>query len=116
MGHSWRTVTDGDRTFVTIGAVAEALRRDVQTIRRFEREGVLPKPTYRLMSPHLPGQRRLYTPEQVRSLERAAWATGLVGEQRPSPREIEDFARRARVAMATALSTESSSAGETRLT
>ena len=112
----WRTVVDGGRTFVTIGAVAEVLRRDVQTIRRFEREGVLPKPRYRLMSPHLPGQRRLYTPEQVRSLERAAWATGLVGEKRPSAREIQDFARSARVAMATAPSPASSSACETRLT
>jgi len=100
MRKQWRIVVDGDRTFLTIGAVANALHRDVGTVRRFERQGLLPQARYRLSSGSPSGERRLYTREQVERLELAALASGFAESQRAAAEQLEHFRRLAHRVMA----------------
>lgn len=61
----------------TIGDVATAIGRSPATIRRFEREGVIPRARLRLPSLSAAGRRRLYTGAQVKALTDAALREGL---------------------------------------
>lgn len=68
----------------TVGHLARALDRQPGTIRKWEREGVIPKPTFRLRSDDPRGTRRLYTRAQVEGIVRIAADEGvLVSHQKP---------------------------------
>jgi hypothetical protein len=72
--------------FFTVGDLAKALGRQPVTIRKWEREGVIPKSTYQ--SPgkdgDVRGRRRLYIREQVEGMVRIAHEEGvLVSHQKP---------------------------------
>jgi hypothetical protein len=72
--------------FFTVGDLAKALGRQPVTIRKWEREGVIPKSTYQ--SPgrddDVRGRRRLYTREQIEGMVRIAHEEGvLVSHQKP---------------------------------
>lgn len=60
-----RIVRRGDKIYHTIGKLAELIRRDEDTIRRYHRVGILPKPSVK----HARGW-RLYTENQTELLER----------------------------------------------
>jgi hypothetical protein len=75
--------------FFTVGNLASALGRQAVTIRKWEREGVIPKSTYQ--SPGRDddprGRRRLYTREQVEGIVKIAAEEGvLVSHQKPLSR------------------------------
>lgn len=72
--------------FFTVGQLAKALGRQPVTIRKWEREGVIPKSTFQ--SPGRDddprGRRRLYTREQIEGMVRIAHEEGvLVSHQKP---------------------------------
>jgi hypothetical protein len=72
--------------FFTVGDLAKALGRQPVTIRKWEREGVIPKSTYQ--SPgkdgDVRGRRRLYTRQQVEGMVRIAHEEGiLISHQKP---------------------------------
>jgi hypothetical protein len=72
--------------FYTLGNLARALGRQSVTIRKWEREGIIPKSTYQ--SPGRDddprGRRRLYTREQIEGIVRIAHEEGvLVSHQKP---------------------------------
>ena len=82
------------REFFTVGQLARALMRKPVTIRKWEREKVVPAATFRLPSEDPRGVRRLYSREQVEGLALIATQEGLMqGDFRPI-RET-DFTRRA---------------------
>ncbi|MFE2100865.1 MerR family transcriptional regulator [Streptomyces sp. NPDC059468] len=98
-----RYVVAGKETeFFTVGQLARALGRQPVTIRKWEREGVIPKSTFQ--SPgrdgDVRGRRRLYTRAQVEGIVRIAHEEGvLVSHQKPikdtqfTPRVIALFER-----------------------
>lgn len=72
--------------FFTVGQLARALGRQPVTIRKWEREGVIPRSTYQ--SPGRDddprGRRRLYSRKQVEGIVRIATEEGvLVSHQKP---------------------------------
>jgi hypothetical protein len=72
--------------FFTVGQLGRALGRQPVTIRKWEREGIIPKSTFQ--SPgrddDVRGRRRLYTREQVEGIVRIAYEEGvLVSHQKP---------------------------------
>lgn len=71
-------VAGEEKEFFTIGALAEALGRRPQTLRAWEREGILPRATFRLPSPDPRGVRRLYSREQVEGIVGIAAEEGLL--------------------------------------
>jgi hypothetical protein len=80
------TVGGVETEFFTLGQLAKALSRQPVTIRKWEREGVIPKSTFQ--SPGKDddprGRRRLYTREQVEGIVRIAHEEGvLVSHQKP---------------------------------
>lgn len=68
----------GEQEFFTIGALAEALGRRPPTLRAWEREGILPRASYRLPSPDPRGVRRLYSRAQVEGIVAIAYEEGLM--------------------------------------
>jgi len=73
-----------EREFFTIGQLAEALGRKPVTLRKWEREGIIPKATFRAPSEHVQGVRRLYSREQVEGIVKIAKEEGvLVSHQTP---------------------------------
>ena len=76
---------NGERCeFFTLGQLAKALNREAVTIRKWEREGILPKPTHRAKGKDVRGSRRLYTRSQVVGLVRIAIEEGVFyPHQRP---------------------------------
>lgn len=87
-----------DVEFFTVGHLASALGRQPGTIRKWEREGLLPKATYRVPSQDPRGQRRLYTRAQVLGIVKIAQDEGvLISHAKPikntqfTPRVIELF-------------------------
>lgn len=91
-----------ETSFYTVGQLAQALGRQAGTVRKWEREGVIPKSTYQ--SPgrdgDVRGRRRLYTRDQVEGIVRIAQEEGvLVSHQKPikdtrfTPRVIDLFKR-----------------------
>jgi len=80
------TVNGQETEFFTVGQLAQALGRQPVTIRKWEREGIIPKATFQTPGkdgdPR--GRRRLYTREQVEGIVRIAHEEGvLVSHQKP---------------------------------
>lgn len=48
-----------------VGDLAQMLGREAGTMRKWERNGILPKTPYTIAYPHLLGARRLYTAEMI---------------------------------------------------
>jgi hypothetical protein len=75
---------DGPTEFFTLGQLAKALGRQSVTIRKWEREGIIPKALYQVPgrnnSPH--GRRRLYTRRQVEGMVRIAEEEGLLADSK----------------------------------
>ena len=68
-----------DTEFFTVGQLGLALGgRKPVTIRKWERTGVIPKPTFRKPSDDPRGQRRLYTRAQVEGMQKIAEEEGVL--------------------------------------
>jgi hypothetical protein len=67
-----------DREFFTVGQLAAALGRRSVTIRKWEREGIIPAPTFNAESSDPRGRRRLYGREQVEGIVRIAAEEGIL--------------------------------------
>jgi MerR HTH family regulatory protein len=79
-------VLDGEQVrLASIGELAELVRRSQTTLRRWEREGVIPPARYRFKSASTAGRRRLYSPEQITVISEAAWRAGVSRCQRGTP-------------------------------
>jgi len=61
-----------------LGSVAKALNRASVTVRKLEREGIIPNATMKLPSHDERGTRRLYTYEQIMGLRKAAQEEGVL--------------------------------------
>lgn len=68
---------------VTIGALAAAVGRSVPTVRRWERQGLIPSAPLRVVSENIHLQRRLYPVELVQELQQVAIREQF-GRRRPS--------------------------------
>lgn len=67
--------------YFTIGMLAMALGRAADTVRKWERQGVLPPARFRTASNNVKrGARRLYTRAQVEGIVRIAREEGLMAE------------------------------------
>jgi hypothetical protein len=64
--------------FYTVGTLAKALGREPVTIRKWEADGVIPKPTLVKTSTDPRGRRRLYTKAQVLGLRELAKQEGIL--------------------------------------
>lgn len=64
--------------YYTIGALCLALNRLPVTIRKWEKDGVIPKPTYIRSSADPRGKRRLYTKDQIMGMRKIAEDEGLL--------------------------------------
>jgi len=64
--------------FYTVGALAQVLNRKPVTIRKWETEGIIPKPTFIAPSPDKRGKRRLYTREQILGIKQIAREEGVL--------------------------------------
>lgn len=75
---------DGPTEFFTLGQLARALGRESVTIRKWEREGVIPKAQYQVpgRNDDPRGRRRLYTRKQVEGIVRIAEEEGLFANTR----------------------------------
>ena len=94
-----RYIVDGvERRFFTIGAVAEAVNRSPETVRRWERLGVIPPPNQCRQSVVPEGRRRLYTDAEVRALGEARRRCEYALRD-ARPLDIERFSRLAHEAM-----------------
>jgi hypothetical protein len=72
--------------FFTVGDLAKALGRQPVTMRKWEREGVMPKSTYQVPGKNDDprGRRRLYSRAQIEGIVRIAQEEGvLVSHQKP---------------------------------
>lgn len=79
----YRNPRTGEVTeYFTIGALAKALHREPVTIRRWEREGILPKPPFNKPGKDgdTRGRRRLYTRAHVEGLVKLAIHHGILPE------------------------------------
>jgi hypothetical protein len=74
-----------------IGHVAQALERSASTIRRWERDGAIPKASYSIKGRDVRGNRRLYSRRQVNLLVEAATVAGLYGKRTPTVDQIVSF-------------------------
>lgn len=64
--------------FFTVGQLGAALGRKASTMRRWEREGIIPKATFRVGSEDARGVRRLYSRRQVEGMVRIAAEEGVL--------------------------------------
>jgi len=64
--------------FYTIGVLADVLNRSQVTVRKWEHDGVIPKPTYIRASADPRGRRRLYTRDQIMGIRMIAQEEGLL--------------------------------------
>jgi hypothetical protein len=66
--------------FYTVGVLASMLDdRKPQTVRKWERQGYIPKPPYYTPSRKVNGQKRLYTRRQIEGIVRIAKEEGVIG-------------------------------------
>lgn len=74
------TVRGAEVELFTIGQVAQALNRSAQTIRGWEKDGVIPAATFTKPGAggDVRGRRRLYSRQQVEALVTAAEATKIL--------------------------------------
>lgn len=80
-----KVVNGESMEFFTTGQLAQALGREAVTIRKWERDGIIPKPMYHKSGsggdPR--GRRRYYTRDQVEGIQKIAFEEGLLkGDQR----------------------------------
>jgi hypothetical protein len=61
----------------TVGDLAKAIGREAGTIRKWERDGIIPRNTYRLPSSDPRGVRRLYSRKQIEGIVRITREEGL---------------------------------------
>jgi hypothetical protein len=73
------TVAGKETEFFTVGQLARALGREAVTIRKWEREGVIPRAQFNAPSDDVRGRRRLYTRAQVEGIVRIALEEGVMG-------------------------------------
>ena len=69
--------------FFSIGDLAAALGKATVTIRYWEYQGFIPKPTLRAPSAHVSKRHRLYTRPQIEGIVRIAAEEGILEEARP---------------------------------
>ena len=84
--------------FYTVGTLAKALQREPVTIRKWENEGIIPKPTFHKTSYDARGRRRLYTKPQILGLRRIAFEENILtpnGNGRYKPIGSTSFKARA---------------------
>jgi hypothetical protein len=78
------TVNGTKEEFFTVGQLAQALNRQAVTVRKWERDGVIPKAVFIAPSDDPRGKRRLYTRQQVEGMARIAAEEGvLLVHQKP---------------------------------
>lgn len=82
-----------EREFFTTQALAVALNRTSQTIRLWERRGVLPKTRYRTPNLNGIGGVRLYTRKQIEGIVRVAEEEGVLYNKVPY-RQMVKFTQR----------------------
>lgn len=78
----------------SVGHLAKALGRVPVTIRKWEKDGTIPKATFRKPSDDPRGQRRLYSRAQIEGLVKIAKEEGLL-DDRPKPITRTAFTSRA---------------------
>ena len=66
--------------FYLTGQLAAALNRKAGTLRLWERNGTIPKPTFTVRSGNRYAKRRLYTAEQINGLRRIAIEEGILSD------------------------------------
>ncbi|WP_433512893.1 MerR family transcriptional regulator [Nonomuraea sp. CA-143628] len=76
-----------DIELFSMGQLATVLNREAGTIRKWERDGVLPAPQFRAPSHDPRGTRRLYTRSQVLAIHDLAKEEGIL---QPHARSIKD--------------------------
>lgn len=64
--------------FYTIGVLAKVLNRSQVTLRKWEHDGTIPKPTFIRASSDPRGRRRLYTKDQILGIREIAAQEGLL--------------------------------------
>lgn len=64
--------------YYTIGVLSHVLNRSQVTVRKWERDGIIPKPTYIRASADPRGRRRLYTEAQITGIRKIAKEEGLL--------------------------------------
>lgn len=74
------TVGGREVEFFTIGQVSQVLNRQPVTLRKWEREGIIPKATFSKPSKDPRGRRRLYSRAQVEALVRIAAEEGVLND------------------------------------
>jgi hypothetical protein len=72
------TVQGVDVDFYTVGQLAEALNRRPVTIRKWEREGIIPRSLFSAPSKDPRGRRRLYTRAQIQGMVDIAREEGIL--------------------------------------
>lgn len=72
------TVKGKDMDFYTVGQLAEALNRRPTTIRKWERDGVIPRSVISAPSKDPRGRRRLYTRKQIEGMVVIAREEGIL--------------------------------------
>lgn len=92
------TVNGKNEEFFTVGQLAQALNRQSGTVRKWERDGVIPKAIFVAPSDDPRGKRRLYTRQQVEGMVRIAAEEGVlhihqkpIGQTQFTPRVIDLF-------------------------
>jgi hypothetical protein len=80
------------REFYGIGALAQALGRSSNSIRRWEAEGILPRAPWRSGSGDFRGRRRLFPQELIQEIVEIAQEEGVTG--RKLPRSTDRFTGR----------------------
>lgn len=71
-----------------VGMLGMALGRAAVTMRLWEREGVIPKATFRLPARNGVNGRRYYTREQIEGIQRIAEEEGLLGNRGPLTKDF----------------------------
>jgi hypothetical protein len=80
--------------FFTIGQLAKALGREPVTIRKWEREGILPRSPYAAPSEDPRGRRRLYTREMIQGIVNIAQEENMFEISRRVPIRRTNFTAR----------------------
>lgn len=76
--HPYKQTVDGQEVeFFFVGAVATALQRRPNTIRRWLDDGTLPQARFRTQGATIKGSRRLWTRAQIEGMRRIAREEGL---------------------------------------
>jgi hypothetical protein len=90
-----KTLGGKEVEFFTIGAMAAALKKEIVTIRYWERKGYIPTAPYRLRSKMLQGKKvngnRVYTRELINIIIEEFMKRGLLGAARVEWKRHDDL-------------------------